>query len=157
MKKMLSWIRIPVVAGVIGLLATAAACSKSSAAPSAPLDLTGTWSGQVGQPGSMSALRLTWVATHTGDVVSGIATLVKPAFNVQAKGVMSATANGPRFDLTYAVPPDSIPGFSTCELVGLGNVTATNTSMTGTMALIFTSCAGTGLEPPGSSELRLTK
>jgi hypothetical protein len=154
---MLSWIRIPTVIGVVGLLATSAACSKSSAAPSAPLDLTGTWSGQVGQPGSMSALRLTWVATHTGDVVSGIATLVKPAFNVQARGVMTATANGPRFVLSYAVPPDSIQGFSTCELFGLGNVTATNTSITGTMAFTFTSCGGTGLEPPGSNELRLTK
>jgi hypothetical protein len=110
---MLAWIRIRVVVFVAGLLATLSACGNSSTAPSAPLDLTGTWSGQLGQPGSTSALRLTWVATHTGNVVSGVATLVKPAVNVQARGVMTGILNGDRLLLTYAVPPDSIQGFST--------------------------------------------
>jgi hypothetical protein len=92
----------------------------------------------------VSALRLTWVATHTGNVVSGIATLLKPAFNDQLL-------------LTYAVPADSIQGFPRCEIAGPGNATATNSDMTGTLPLMFTSCAGTGLEPPGSNDLRLTK
>jgi hypothetical protein len=60
---MLASIRILVVAFVAGLLATLSACGGSSTAPTEPLDLTGTWSGQLGQPASMSALRLTWVAT----------------------------------------------------------------------------------------------
>jgi hypothetical protein len=153
----LAWIRILVVVCVASLLATLSACGNSSTAPSAPSDLTGTWSGQLGQPGSTSALRLTWVATHTGNVVSGVATLVKPAFNVQARGGMTGILNGDRLVLTYAVPPDSIPGFFTCEIAGFGNATATNNSITGTIALIFRSCAGTGLEPPGSNDLRLTK
>jgi hypothetical protein len=97
------------------------------------------------------------VATHTGNVVSGIATMVKPSFNVQARGVMTGIIEGERLILTYAVPSDSIQGFSRCEIAGIGNATATNTSMTGTLPLMFTSCAGTGLEPPGSNELRLTK
>jgi hypothetical protein len=154
---MLAWIRILVVVFVAGLLATLSACGSSSTAPSAPLDLTGTWSGQLGQPGSTSALRLTWVATHTGNVVSGVATLVKPAFNVQARGGMTGILNGDRLFLTYAVPPDSIQGFSTCEIAGLGNATAINNNITGAIALMFRSCAGTGLEPPGSNDLRLTK
>ena len=154
MRKMLRFIVVAVAAGV---LATLTACSNPSPAPPAPLDLTGTWSGQLGQPGSTSALRLTWVATHTGNVVSGIATLVKPAFNVQARGVMTGILNGDRLILTYAVPSDSIPGFSTCEIAGLGNATATDNSIMGGIPLMFRSCAGTGLEPPESSELRLTK
>ena len=154
---MLAWIRILVVVFVAGLLATLSACGNSSTAPSAPLDLTGTWSGQLGQPGSTSALRLTWVATHTGNVVSGIATLVKPAFDVQARGVMTGILDGDRLVLTYAVPPDSIQGFFTCEIAGLGNATATNNSITGAIGLMFRSCAGSGLEPPGSNDLRLTK
>jgi hypothetical protein len=68
------------------LLATLVTCSDSSTAPSPRLDLTGTWMGHVGQPASTSALGLTWVATHNGNVVSGIATLVKPVFGVQARG-----------------------------------------------------------------------
>lgn len=154
---MLAWLRILVVVVVAGLLATLSACGNSSTAPSAPLDLTGTWSGQLGQPGSTSALRLTWVATHTGNVVSGVATLVKPEFNVQARGGMTGILNGDRLFLTYAVPPDSIQGFFTCEIAGIGNATATNNSITGAIALMFRSCAGTGLEPPGSNDLRLTK
>ena len=67
---MLAWIRFVVVLFAASLLATLNACGNSPTAPSAPLDLTGTWSGQVGQPGSMSALRLTWIATHTGNVVT---------------------------------------------------------------------------------------
>ena len=155
---MLAGIRFLVVVFVAGLLATLAACGDNpSPAPSAPLDLTGTWSGQLGQPGSTSALRLTWVATHTGNIVSGIATLVKPVVNIQARGVLTGLLNGDRLVLTYSVPSDSIPGFSTCEIAGLGNATATNNSITGGIPLMFRSCAGTGLEPPESNDLRLTK
>jgi hypothetical protein len=150
-------IRILVVLLVAGQLATLTACGSPSTAPSVPLDLTGTWAGQLGQPGSMSALRLTWVATHTGNVVSGVATLVKPVFNVQARGAMTGILNGDRLVITYAVPPDTIQGFSTCEIAGFGNATATNNSITGAITLRFTSCAGTGLEPPPSNELRFTK
>jgi hypothetical protein len=105
----------------------------------------------------MSALRVTWVATHTGNIVSGVATLVKPAFNVQARGAMTGILDGNRVLLTYAVPPDSITGFAKCEIAGIGNATATNNSITGTIGLMFTSCDGTGLERPESGELRLTK
>lgn len=154
---MLVRIRILVVMSVAGLLAMSSACDKSSTAPSPPPDLTGTWSGLLGQQGSTSALRLTWVATHTGNIVSGIATLVKPAVNVQGRGVMTGRLDGDRLLITFAVPPDSIPGFASCEITGFGNATTTSDIIAGTIALTFRSCAGTGLEPPGSNELRLTK
>jgi hypothetical protein len=141
---------------VVGLLALSA-CGGSSTSPSARFDLTGTWSGQVGQPASSSALRLTWSATHTGNIVSGVATLVKPAVNVQGRGAMTGTLDGDRLFLTYAVPPDSIQGFPRCEIVGVGNTTVTNSTINGTLVLTFTSCTGTGLEAPGSNDLRLTK
>lgn len=151
--------RIFVVAFIAGLLTTLTACGGSSTAPTPPaqLDLTGTWSGQLGQPGSTSALRVTWVATHTGNIVSGIATVVKPAFNVQGRGAMTGILNGDRLILTYAVPPDSIPGFARCEIAGIGNATATSNSINGAIGLMFTACDGTGLERPGSDDLRLTR
>ena len=139
------------------LLASLSGCGGSSNAPSPPTDLTGTWSGQLGQQGSTSALRLTWTATQTGNVVSGLGTLVKPAVDVQARGVMTGILNGDRMFLTYVVPSDSIQGFFSCEITGFGNASATNDSMTGELVLTFRSCAGTGLEPPGSNMLRLTR
>ena len=103
---MAGWQRILIVLSLACLLATLGACDDPPTAPPPTLDLTGTWSGQVGQPGSTSALRLTWVATHSGDTVSGIATLVKPAFNVEARGVMTARVTGDRLVLVAAVLDD---------------------------------------------------
>ena len=118
---MLAGIRSTVV--VLVAAVTLAACANSSTEPSAPLDLTGTWSGQLGEPGSTSALRLTWEATQTGNVAAGVATMVKPAFNVQGRGVMTGILDGNRLIITYAIPPDSIPGFARCEIAGLGSAT----------------------------------
>jgi hypothetical protein len=133
-----------------------AGCGKSPAAPAAPLNLTGTWTGQLGQAQSMTALRVTWLATHTGDVVAGVAFLVKPMVGVQASGTMTGVVSGDRLTLTYAAPPDSIPGFPRCEIAGLGNATLTNTSISGVLPLMFTSCDGTGLARPSRDDLRLT-
>lgn len=154
---MLARIRIVAVVSIVILLATLSACGSSPTAPPASLDLSGTWSGQLGPPASGSALRLTWVATRTGNVVSGVATLIKPAVGVQARGAMIGTLSGDRLALAYAVPPDSIQGFSSCEIAGVGNATATNNRMTGTLGLMFRSCAGTGLEAPASNDLSLTR
>jgi hypothetical protein len=155
---MLTSIRILAALCAAGLLVSLSACGGgSSTRPSPQLDLSGTWSGQLGQPGSTSALRLTWGATHSGNVVSGIATIVKPAVNVQGRGAMTGVVDGDRLFLTYAVPPDSIQGFPRCEIAGVGNTTATSSSISGTLTLMFTSCTGTGLEPPGSNDLRFTK
>jgi hypothetical protein len=154
---MLACRRISAVVAVVILLSSLSACGNSPTAPPAPVDLTGTWSGQVGPPGSGSALRLTWAATQTGNVVSGIATLIKPAAGVQARGAMTGIFIADRLTLTYSVPPDSIQGFTTCEIAGVGNVTAATNKMTGTLGLMFRSCDGTGLEPPASNELTLTR
>jgi hypothetical protein len=154
---MAAWIRISRIAFAAGLLVTLSACGDSPSSPSAPLELTGTWSGLLGQPGSTSALRVTWTATQTGNVVSGVATIVKPVFNIEGRGAMTGILDGDRLVLTYAVPPDSIAGFPRCEIAGIGSAVATNTSITGAIALMFTSCGGTGLEPPGNNDLRLAK
>jgi len=154
---MLAWNRLLVVGSVAGLLATLGACGGSSTAPSPRLDLTGTWSGTLGQPGSGSALRLTWVATHTGNIAAGVATLVKPADNVPGRGAMTGVLDGDRLLLTYAIPPDSIQGFPRCEIAGIGNATATNASINGTLTLMFRNCDGTGLDAPSTNDLRLTK
>jgi hypothetical protein len=59
--------------------------------------------------------------------------------------------------LSSFVPSDCIPGFFRWSIAGLGNATATNASIVGQLMLVFDSCAGTGLESPGSNDLRLTK
>jgi hypothetical protein len=69
---------------------------------------------------------------------------------------MTGILDGERLLLTYAVPPDSIQGFARCEIAGTGDAAATANSISGTLALRFTSCDGTGLEPPTSNDMRFT-
>jgi hypothetical protein len=151
------WIRLVIVFGAAGVLATLGACDNSPTAPPPPLELTGTWAGQLGQPGSTTALRLTWEAMQSGNSMGGVATMVKPAFNVQARGAMSAIVQGDRLLITYVVFPDTVPGFPRCEIAGFGNATATNNRIAGALPLMFRNCDGSGLEAPGSSELVFTK
>lgn len=148
--------RIVLACSMVGLFALGG-CGDSSTAPAAPLNLTGTWAGFYGPQGSGTALRLNWEAVRTGNVVSGIATLVKPAVGVQARGALTATLNGDRLTLSYFVPSDSIPGFPRCAIGGIGTATATNTRIAGQIALMIDSCEGTGLEAPSSNELAITK
>ena len=140
-----------------GLLAAMTACGSAPATPTAPLDLTGTWVGQLGQPASTSAMRLTWTATHSGNTVSGVATIVKPVVNVEARGAMTGMLNGNRLVLVFVVFPDSIPGFPACEIAGTGVATASSNRIEGALSLTFRSCAGTGLEAPASSDVVFTR
>jgi len=139
------------------MLAALTACGDSSTSPSPQLQLTGTWSGVYGPSMSGTALRMTWEAAQTGNIVSGIVTLVKPAVGVQARGALTGTLDGDRLLLSYFGPSDSIPGFPRCSIGGLGMTTATNAKISGQLQLMFDGCAGTGLEPPANNELTLTR
>ena len=132
-------------------------CGGSYSAPAPSINLAGTWSGLVGLPMSGSALRLTWQATQNAATASGSATLLKPAVNVPANGTLSGTLSGDRLTLTYSAPAGSVPGFGACSVAGAGSATVTGTTISGTLDLTFTSCAGTGLDPTGSNQLSLTR
>jgi hypothetical protein len=158
---MLAQLRILVIIVIVGgLFASLGACGKSPTSPTpppAPLNLTGTWSGQLGQPGSGSALRITWVTIQHGDLVSGLATIAKPTLDVQGTALITGIINGNRVTLTFAAAPGSIQGFERCGIAGRGDASATTTDITGSIALLTTSCAGTGLDPAVTSELRLAR
>jgi uncharacterized membrane protein len=106
---------------------------------------------------SGSALRLTWAATQAGTAVTGLGTLVKPAVNVPATGTLSGTMNGSQLALAYLAPAGSVAGFPSCAISGTGTATVSENSITGTLALNFTACAGSGLEPTGSDLLALSR
>jgi hypothetical protein len=144
-----------IVLGAVSLFI--AACSGSSASPAPTPSVTGTWSGILGQPMSGSALRLTWQATQTGANVTGPATLLKPATNVPAVGIMEGTLAGNELSLRYTAQGGTVTGFPTCVISGTGSATLSQSTLTGTLTATFTSCFGTGLEPPDSTQLTLTR
>jgi len=137
------------------LAATALTCNGEMS-PS-PVNLTGTWSGMLGQSGTGSALRVTWIATQTGMTVSGPATMVKPSLNVPATGTMTGTLSGSQLTLTYAVPAGAVPVYLSCMVTASGSATATSQSISGNLDTTFTFCLGSGLERPDSTQLTLTK
>lgn len=144
----------PVSVAVV--LALAAACGGSTA-PTPALDLTGVWSGRLGQPQSGSALRVMWTATQSGATVSGPATLVKGTTNVSATGTMSGTLSGSQLTLSYSVPAGAVPVYLSCTITGSGSATATGQSISGNLQTTFTNCLGSGLETPDSAQLSLTR
>ena len=140
----------------LSLLAASAFSCKSEMSPS-PLNLTGTWSGMLGQSGSGSALRVTWAATQTGMAVSGPATMVKPSLNVPAIGTMGGTLSGSQLTLNYSVPAGAVPVYLSCMVAGTGSAMATSQAISGNLETTFTFCLGSGLERPDSAQLTLTR
>ena len=125
--------------------------------PSTTPSLTGTWSGMIGPPMSGTALRLTWQATQTGNNVTGPAILIKPANNVPVNGVLDGTLAGAELSLRYTAQGGTVTGFPTCVVSGTGSATLSGNSISGNLSTTFTSCAGTGLEPPATTQLSLTR
>ena len=135
----------------------AGACGGSMSPAPSPLNLTGTWTGMLGQAQSGSALRVTWTATQNGEAVSGPATFVKASLNVPATGLMSGTLSGSQLTLTYSVPTGAVPVFLSCTVTGSGSATATSQTISGALQTTFTNCLGSGLEAPDSPQLTLSR
>ena len=133
------------------------ACGESTA-PSPPLvNITGTWTGMIGEPRTMNGLRITWAAAQNGNTVSGIASVVKPIDNIPAAGILSGTMSVNQMSLRFMVPSGSVQGFPSCSVSGAGSAVATDQMISGMLTLVFASCSGTGLQSTGSDQLTLTK
>ena len=146
---------------IVVLIGAAAGCGSDSGTVTSPgpADVTGVWTGLLGAPGSGSALRMTWVASQSGTSVGGPLTIVKPMSAVEAVGPLTGTISGGQLSLSYAVTAGSVAGFPSCSISGTGSGTFSGSTITGTLTLTFTSCSGasSGLEPPASNQLSLTR
>ena len=129
--------------------------------PPAALNLSGIWSGTLGQPQSVSALRMTWAAIGAGTAFIGEATLVKPSVNIPVTGRLAGMLNGTQLSLTFLITPSGTPPPSpgrVCVAVGEGVATATTNSISGSLSVSFTSeCNESGLGDPGSNQLTLSR
>jgi hypothetical protein len=149
-------------AAVVLLAVSIISCGGSSAAPSPtpPLNLSGTWSGVIGAgSGGGNALRVVWRASQRANVISGPATVsTSPAVtNLVFDGTLIGILSGSQLSLAYTAPPGSVPGSANCFATGAGSVAVGSGTMSGTLGIVFTSCEGLGLQPPGESQLTLTR
>ena len=147
-----AWIR-RAFAALIPMLVTS--CGGAAMMPSAPVNVSGTWSGILGQgSGGGRALRVTWTATQDGSTVSGPASVLTspPVTDVTFSGILTGSISGNQMSLTLTAHP--LPG-SDCLLSGTGAATVATGTLAGSLDVRFTSCGV--LEPPSNDQLVLAK
>ena len=133
-----------VLVGVTVLLGTlACGSSGTSSGPSPTLELTGTWNGSIVLQGG--PLNARWTATQSGTNVSGPITL--SGQNWSASGTMTGTQSGNQLAANVSVPAGAFtsisPTLSTCAMTGSGGLTASTSSVSGTINTTWTpACVG---------------
>ena len=149
------WIRASLLALVLGINFS---CGCTPSRPSPPSNLTGTWSGTLGEANLPTSVRLVWNANQSGSDVIGPVTISGTVNALTFPGTLAAMLDLQRLSLTYTVPAGSVPGFANCRITGTGTAGATNTTITGTITMTATSCEGfTGHPTTGSHPISLTK
>ena len=146
------WIRRTFVS-LISILVTS--CGGAAMMPSPPANLSGTWSGVIGQgSGGGRALRVTWTATQDGSTASGPASVLTspPVTDVIFSGILAGKISGSQVSFTLSAQP--LPG-SDCSLSGTGSAAVATGTLTGSLNVQFTSCGA--LEPPSNNQIVLTK
>ena len=149
---MSSWIRRTFV-GLVSIVF--ASCGGAAMMPSPRVDLSGRWSGVIGQgSGGGRALRVTWTATQDGSTASGPASVLTspPVTDIIFSGILTGSLSGSQVSFTLSAQP--LPG-SDCSLSGTGSATAATGTLVGSLDVHFTSCGA--LAPPSSNQLVLAK
>ena len=143
---------------LLGLLLTSA-CSSSSTSPSGPspppIDVTGTWSGNLNVQGTQALM--TWTLTQqTDNSVSGPVLVLLPNGIVLMNGFLTGKLTGSALPYTISVGPGGIPALPACvgQLGGTMTATmATTSTLSGNFAVTSSTCAS----PLSNGSLTLTK
>ena len=142
------------VIAFIGLLV--AGCGGMPAMPTEPVNLTGTWSGVIGQgSGGGNALRVTWTAAQNGTTATGPVSVLTspPVTDVTFSGMMSGTISGTQVTLTLSGQP--LAG-SDCSLTGTGTASAASGNLAGSLDVHFSSPCG-AVQPPANGGFVLAR
>jgi hypothetical protein len=138
-----------------GLLSVAACTSSGTGPPSAPqpLNLTGTWSGNIVLQGT--ATRMTWMLTQTNASVTGPVLVLLPNGTVLLNGTLSGTLSGSTLTYTIAVSPGGIPAVPACSGQLAGSAvwaSGANPTLTGSYAVTTATCSSAQI-PSGNFTL----
>jgi hypothetical protein len=143
---------------LLGLL-LASACSSSSTSPSAPsrppIDVTGTWSGNLDVRGTPA--QMTWTLTQQADnSVAGPVLVILPNGIVLMNGFLTGKLTGSALAYTISVGPGGIPTQPACVGQLGGTMTAAiaaTSSLSGSFAVTSSTCT----TPFSNGNLTLTK
>jgi hypothetical protein len=145
-----------ILASVLVMALTSAACSESSpnAPAPAPLSVTGTWTGDLSLLDTPA--RMTWTLSQSGSAVSGPVLVLLPSGVVLMNGVLSGTLSGSVLGYTIAISRDGIPSQPACTGQLGGTATATM-FVVSTLAGSYAVTASTCTTPFSSGTFTLTK
>jgi hypothetical protein len=143
---------------LLGLLLTSA-CSSRSTSPSAPspppIDVTGTWSGNLNVQGTPA--QMTWTLTQQADnSVAGPVLVILPNGIVLMNGFLTGKLTGSALAYTISVGPGGIPTQPACVGQLGGTMTAT-VAAASTLSGSFVVTSSTCTTPFSSGSLTLTK
>ena len=144
----------------------AASSTTTTAAPS--MNLAGSWSGKLnnvnsnGGQGQSNPPNVTWSAGQTGSTVTGPITLTFSDNDGQPHtyvGTLTGTLSGTQLSLALSLPSGSFPESPACSVSGSGTATPTTSSISSTLAIVFSqACIGTvGDHPTETDQLTLSK
>lgn len=142
---------------VLLLAVLASSCTGTTVTtptPTNPLNVTGTWSGNVTV--ETASARMVWTLTQTTTHVSGSAFLALPSGTVLLNGVLTGELAGSTLTYAIAIGPGAIPSQPACvgELGGTMNVTSGSPpALVGNFAIRNSTCT----PPFAGGSLTLTK
>jgi hypothetical protein len=139
----------------VALLSVSCSSTRTSSAPSAALDLTGTWKGDFAV--QTITAEMAWTLTQKGTDVSGPILVRLPNGVVLLNGFLTGTLTGSTLTYVISVGPGGIPTQPTC--VGqLGGTMIATAGTTSTLAGGYSVTSATCTPPFGSSgNIALTK
>src|SRR5262245_8374452 len=135
--------------GALVVVVSMIGCGGSNAAPDPPiLALAGVWSGTARIPGSQGGLAIpvSWTTTQSGNAVSGLMMISNPR-RATYTATLAGTINGSDVTLTETVTKGSIPDYPTCSILGTGVLSASTTSIVGSITAKYSSCEDFNLFP----------
>jgi hypothetical protein len=141
---------------LLGLLLTSACSSSTSpSAPPPPIDVTGTWLGNLNVQSNQA--QMTWTLKQESDnSVAGPVLVLLPNGIVLMNGFLTGKLSGSSLPYTISVGPGGIPALPACvgQLGGTMTATmATTSTLSGNFAVTSSTCAS----PFSNGSLTLTK
>jgi len=147
--------RLTVVLAIAAAITAACVSSRSTGTPGAPsasLDLTGTWRGDFTVQG-VSA-EMVWTLSQSGTSVTGPVLVRMPNGVVLLNGFLTGTLTGSTLPYTISVGPQGIPSQPACAGQLAGTMTATQgapSTLNGTYSVVSATCT-----PPFASSGNLS-
>lgn len=142
------------VAALLVLLSISCSDTKSPSTPT-PIDLTGTWTGDLTVQGQTA--RMTWVLTQQPNgTVTGPVTVTLPSGTVLLNGFLTGTLSGSTLNYTISIASGGIPSVPTCAGQLSGSTSpaiGTPSTLTGTYTVVSSTCQA----PLTSGTLTLTR